>query len=1039
MARRVENVPDHSEPTNNKKSLPVATDDGNFGFIFIVKTPCQLALFCTHFDNMASNVISKKIQLAPGRKKNCALILDCFRDVTKMKQFWNKWITTDLWIEIINDRYAIDEALKFTGKELSGAISRNGSYKSNQIDATTMPNGLGIYKASRKRRDGFKKMVTTTAYFATTPNVLPSQPGGNTTWYSNMSTFHNVDTRREPTTTENKRSLPSGGQMLATTSAPVAKKRRGEVAIRSGSNGQFVVADPVMAMRKARLPHSKGRAIDHVAAAPSVTSTALESSAIQNETWWDSPEAWKLFGELVSANAEEEETQDDNQLTIFDLRRTVGRRIKRLRKGYTTSDGWRNVIDDYDSQGLCTGPDIFNVQMKCRYLVVALQVALYDMPSRTWGGCCKEAVRIVNAREGDEHISNGETARIWHLAFRSNNESFRNPTMFRRHGKPPLPPLLDANPEFAQSLIAYCKKNLNDLSAEKVLTYLHMIALPALLEERRRELGDSGDPDCEFGMPELFRENRLTKLTLETVYRWFHRLGFKYEARKKGYYVDTHEKPETVVYCRHFLKRYLAYEIRMHRWVQLPLSQLKQMEERKEIATGLGYHYKDDQTKLDMVEFHVDEHVSFQDLASTTGMYGGNLSVRKMPGDRPIISFGQDECIFKQNTFSPKAWTAPDGTKGMIPKDDGLGVMISTFVSREFGFGYELSGEDLQKVNKEREGNKQYSDEEAATKVKGNTKKQALTASPFVLEFEYGANNEGYWDYDHMVLQFEDCIDVVNVLLPQFEVLFLFDHSCGHDRKRPDGLSAPKMNKGFGGAQPKMRRSKLETADYLGRFDGILAVGDVQDMWYQEGDVGPFYYTNEQQEYTKQDRPTGKWKEGVDRKKKDLQKALEAIGVSAKGNRKALAALCRQNNIPCVERIEIVVEGWAGKPKGMLQILWERGFIDPAVDANKAEKYFTNDGKKDAFGNLIEGTSLRKMVKELFDFVEEETLLQYHARLLGVIVDRTPKCHPEIAGEGVEYSWGCAKGTYRRLPFAEKKRKLSVVGSQMFGPICFNN
>jgi len=25
------------------------------------------------------------------------------------------------------------------------------------------------------------------------------------------------------------------------------------------------------------------------------------------------------------------------------------------------------------------------------------------------------------------------------------------------------------------------------------------------------------------------------------------------------------------------------------------------------------------------------------------------------------------------------------------------------------------------------------------------------------------------------------------------------------------------------------------------------------------------------------------------------------------------------------------VEGWEGQPKGMLQILWERGFVDPNI------------------------------------------------------------------------------------------------------------
>ena len=118
-----------------------------------------------------------------------------------------------------------------------------------------------------------------------------------------------------------------------------------------------------------------------------------------------------------------------------------------------------------------------------------------------------------------------------------------------------------------------------------------------------------------------------------------------------------------------------------------------------------------------------------------------------------MICFGQDECIFKQFSFTPKAWTAPDGQKAMIPKDEGLGVMISAFVSREMGFGYGISKEDLVKVNEKRQG-KHYSDEEAAKKIKGNSSmKTPLTGSPFVVKFEYGANKRllGLRPYDHPI------------------------------------------------------------------------------------------------------------------------------------------------------------------------------------------------------------------------------------------------------------------------------------------------
>jgi hypothetical protein len=74
-----------------------------------------------------------------------------------------------------------------------------------------------------------------------------------------------------------------------------------------------------------------------------------------------------------------------------------------------------------------------------------------------------------------------------------------------------------------------------------------------------------------------------------------------------------------------------------------------------------------------------------------------------------------------------------------------------------------------------------------------------LRYSPFVVEFEYGSNNDGYWSYEHMVLQLEDCVDCLQVLAPQFDCLFLFDHFCGHDRQREDGLNVENMTKSFRG------------------------------------------------------------------------------------------------------------------------------------------------------------------------------------------------------------------------------------------------
>jgi hypothetical protein len=48
--------------------------------------------------------------------------------------------------------------------------------------------------------------------------------------------------------------------------------------------------------------------------------------------------------------------------------------------------------------------------------------------------------------------------------------------------------------------------------------------------------------------------------------------------------------------------------------------------------------------------------------------------------------------------------------------------------------------------------NMKYADEKTAISLRGTGAKQPLKESPFMREFEYGANNEGYWSYEHMVL-----------------------------------------------------------------------------------------------------------------------------------------------------------------------------------------------------------------------------------------------------------------------------------------------
>jgi hypothetical protein len=86
--------------------------------------------------------------------------------------------------------------------------------------------------------------------------------------------------------------------------------------------------------------------------------------------------------------------------------------------------------------------------------------------------------------------------------------------------------------------------------------------------------------------------------------------------------------------------------------------------------------------------------------------------------------------------------------------------------------------------------------------------------------------------------------------------------------------------------------------------------------------------------------------------------------------------------------IPINQEGLVGKPKYV-------GFIGTTAKTTRgAAELYTVNGRKDVFGNILENTLLKKLMQGLTGFIEEETFLQYHGRLQGAIVDRTPKSHP---------------------------------------------
>jgi hypothetical protein len=159
-----------------------------------------------------------------------------------------------------------------------------------------------------------------------------------------------------------------------------------------------------------------------------------------------------------------------------------------------------------------------------------------------------------------------------------------------------------------------------------------------------------------------------------------------------------------------------------------------------------------------------------------------------------------------------------------------------------------------------------------------------------------------------------------------------------------------------------------------------------------------------------------------------LELELRGRGLVTKGkNKRELVQLCEQHNIAIMKTVEKIKEGWEGKTKGLLQVLWERGLIDASNVKN-----YSLTGKKDDLGTVDNSTSLRHIMGMCHDFLNEEGMLQHIANTLGVTVLLTPKCHAELAGEGVEYVWACAKGAYRSMSLKQKRGKDNFKASIRF-------
>ncbi len=210
-------------------------------------------------------------------------------------------------------------------------------------------------------------------------------------------------------------------------------------------------------------------------------------------------------------------------------------------------------IKDFNMSNMSTY-QTWKLCQKCTYLSLALALAKEHMNKWTWKKCCDEAVSLLS-KCGIKQTNNARTIMEWYRQFKTK----RNFTLFIQKTK--LPPFLEQNQDITATIKQYCKEHLGELSVEFLLEYLHQTIIPTMVKDmhgKRKE--EMGEEEYAEVVRQILKPYRLTCLSISTVTRWMQALGFKYEIRKKGYYVDGHEKPSTIEYRKSFCERYLGYE-----------------------------------------------------------------------------------------------------------------------------------------------------------------------------------------------------------------------------------------------------------------------------------------------------------------------------------------------------------------------------------------------------------------------------------------------------------------------------------------------
>lgn len=319
----------------------------------------------------------------------------------------------------------------------------------------------------------------------------------------------------------------------------------------------------------------------------------VDSGPRHDGDWWKSGDARRLFAPSHSCS-------DSKYDTRCSVKEVVMNRIEVFEAVNCTGCNWNFVVDTSGGdQSLknYSEADVLSLRFRSMYLAIALKQFVLSVTGNlqtqwTWKRCLQYAIKAMN-NEGIEFYSSFATLACWHRKL-AQNRFFLQGTRWKEF----VSPLLSRQPWCNGSIqtIRTCQHQgplgRDDTGVCSFWTYseAHPASERFIVQwqwwwRRSRIIVIVQQQVANKDVTPTTKESFLqsyglsTLLSITTILaRWIHACGFRFKKREKHFFVDGHERPETIAYRPIFTKKYLNDEIRAHRWIQITLIQSQEME-----------------------------------------------------------------------------------------------------------------------------------------------------------------------------------------------------------------------------------------------------------------------------------------------------------------------------------------------------------------------------------------------------------------------------------------------------------------------------